>query len=123
TVVEDPMRCVIRGVAEILERGDKEKSKDEQRGGAALRLAPGETMPGYWGRRQAAKLGLKPEMRVGLHRRPDGWALTDPPAGLTGPDPDGHADVIIAFFTQARRPGAGGEGPGPPVFPAPGRAI
>jgi rod shape-determining protein MreB and related proteins len=41
TVVEDPMRCVIRGAAEILERGDKEKSKDEQRGGAALRLAPG----------------------------------------------------------------------------------
>jgi len=41
TVVEDPMRCVIRGAAEILERGDKEKGKDEQRGGAALRLAPG----------------------------------------------------------------------------------
>jgi hypothetical protein len=53
------------------------------------------------GRPQAAKLGLKPEMRVCLHQPPDGWALTDPPAGLTDADPDGRADVIIAFFTQA----------------------
>jgi len=58
-------------------------------------------MAGYSGRPQAAKLGLKPEMRVYLHRPPAGWALTDPPAGLAGPDPDGSADVILAFFTAA----------------------
>jgi hypothetical protein len=75
-------------------------------------------MPGYSGRPQAAKLGLKPEMRVSLHRRPDGWALTDPPAGLTGPDPDGHADVIIAFFTQARDLAAEAEDLGQQIFPA-----
>jgi hypothetical protein len=59
------------------------------------------TTPGYSGRPQAAKLGLKPGQRVGLHDPPDGWALTDPPAGLAGPGPDGQADVILAFFTEA----------------------
>ena len=59
------------------------------------------TTPGYSGRPQAAKLGLKPGQRVGLHHPPDGWALTDPPAGLEGPGADGSADVILAFFTQA----------------------
>jgi len=56
---------------------------------------------GYSGRPQSAKLGLKPEQRVHLHHPPPGWGLTDPPPGLTGPDPDGRADVIIAFFTSA----------------------
>ena len=55
---------------------------------------------GYSGRPQAAKLGLKPEQRVHLHHPPPGWALADPPAGLSGAD-DGRADVIIAFFTSA----------------------
>ena len=59
------------------------------------------TTPGYSGRPQAAKLGLKPGQRVDLHNRPDGWALTDPPAGLADPGPDGSADVILAFFTRA----------------------
>jgi hypothetical protein len=59
------------------------------------------TTPGYSGRPQAAKLGLKPGQRVYLHHPPGGWALTDPPAGLAGPDPDGQADLIIAFFTSA----------------------
>ena len=59
------------------------------------------TTPGYSGRSQAAKLGLKPGQRVHLHNPPDGWALTDPPAGLAGPGPDGSADVILAFFTRA----------------------
>jgi hypothetical protein len=58
---------------------------------------PGRSRPG---RPQAVKLGLKPEQRVHLHHPPPGWSLTDPPAGLTGPDPDGGADVIIAFFTS-----------------------
>ena len=31
---------------------------------------------------QAAKLGLKPGQRGGLHHRPPGWTLTDPPDGL-----------------------------------------
>jgi hypothetical protein len=51
------------------------------------------TAPGYSGRPQAAKLGLKPGLRVSLHQPPDGWALTNPP--------DGQADVIVAFFTAA----------------------
>ena len=59
------------------------------------------TGPGYPGRRQAAKLGLKPGQRVRLHHPPDGWALSDPPAGLAAPGPDGPADVIVAFFTRA----------------------
>jgi hypothetical protein len=59
------------------------------------------TTPGYSGRPQAAKLGLKPEQRVHLHNPPPGWALTRPPAGLAEPDPDGQADLIIAFFTSA----------------------
>jgi rod shape-determining protein MreB len=37
-VVEDPLRCVIRGAAEILERGDKDKAKGkEQHPGAGVR--------------------------------------------------------------------------------------
>src|SRR5580700_7050750 len=62
---------------------------------------PAVTTPGYSGRSQAAKLGLKPGQRVHLHHPPDGWDLTDPPDGLAGPDPDGTADVILAFFTSA----------------------
>jgi hypothetical protein len=56
---------------------------------------------GYSGRPQASKLGLKPEQRVHLHHPPPGWALADPPAGLADADPDGQADLIIAFFTRA----------------------
>lgn len=56
---------------------------------------------GYSGRSQAAKLGLKPEHRVVLDSAPPGWALADPPEGLTDADPDGSADVIVAFFTSA----------------------
>ena len=59
------------------------------------------TTPGYSGRPQAAKLGLKPGQRVHLDHPPDGWALTDPPPGLEEPGPDGGADVIVAFFTRA----------------------
>jgi len=53
------------------------------------------------GRPQAAKLGLKPGQRVGLSDPPPGWALADPPAGLLDAEPDGPADVIIAFFGAA----------------------
>ena len=59
------------------------------------------TTPGYSGRPQAAKLGLKPGQRVSLHQPPRGWALADPPGRLAGPGPDGQADVIVAFFTEA----------------------
>jgi hypothetical protein len=64
-------------------------------------LLPMVTTPGYSGRPQAVKLGLKPGQRVHLQDPPDGWALTHPPAGLAGPGPDGSADVILAFFTSA----------------------
>jgi hypothetical protein len=47
---------------------------------------------------QARKLGLKAGMRLALDAPPDGWRLADPPGGLAGPDEDGAADVIIAFF-------------------------
>jgi hypothetical protein len=57
--------------------------------------------PGSPSRPQAVKLGLKPGQRVRLHNPPDGWALSDPPAGLTDPGPDGPADVIVAFFARA----------------------
>jgi hypothetical protein len=56
---------------------------------------------GYSGRPQAAKLGLEAGHRVALHDVPEGWALTDPPDGLDGPGPDGEADVIVAFFSEA----------------------
>lgn len=59
------------------------------------------TTPGYSGRPQAVKLGLKPGQRVSLHQPPRGWALAKPPDGLAGPGPDGQADVIVAFFTKA----------------------
>jgi hypothetical protein len=57
---------------------------------------------------QAAKLGLKPEQRLSLHRRPPDWALADPPDGLVDADRDGPlapADVIIAFFTESDQVG------------------
>ncbi len=63
------------------------------------------TTPGYSGRPQAAKLGLKPGHRVDLQNRPDGWSLTDPPGGLAGPGSDGTADVILAFFSRAEEIG------------------
>jgi DUF3052 family protein len=59
------------------------------------------TTPGYSGRPQAVKLGLKPGQRVHLHNPPDGWALSDPPGELEEPAADGSADLILAFFTQA----------------------
>jgi len=54
--------------------------------------------PGYSGRPQAAKLGLRPGQRVHLHHPPAGWDLADPPDGLIDAGPDGPADLIIAFF-------------------------
>jgi hypothetical protein len=57
--------------------------------------------PGYPEPSQAAKLGLRTGQRVRLHQPPAGWALTDPPPGLAGPEPDGSADLILAFFISA----------------------
>jgi hypothetical protein len=57
--------------------------------------------PGYAGRPQAAKLGLRSGQRVHLWHRPPGWDLAGPPDGLIDAGPDGPADVIIAFFTTA----------------------
>jgi hypothetical protein len=53
------------------------------------------------GRPQAGKLGLKPGQRVVLCDPPRGWALADPPEGLLDAEPEGPADLIIAFFTAA----------------------
>jgi hypothetical protein len=56
---------------------------------------------GYSGTPQARKLGIKPGLRVSFDNAPPGWALADPPDGVTyvsGPD---AADVVIAFFWSA----------------------
>jgi hypothetical protein len=61
---------------------------------------------GYSAASQARKLGLKPGQRVALDEPPAGWQLREPPDGLRGPDPDGAADVIVAFFrARAEIPG------------------
>jgi hypothetical protein len=54
--------------------------------------------PGHPGTPQSRKLGLKTGQRVALDDPPPGWGLTDPPGGLLTPDPDGAADLIVAFF-------------------------
>lgn len=54
--------------------------------------------PGYSGTPQSRKLGLKAGQRVALDDPPPGWDLTEPPGGLLAPDPDGAADLIVAFF-------------------------
>lgn len=61
---------------------------------------------GQAGTPQARKLGLKPGHRVALDEPPAGWRLREPPDGLRGADPDGTADVIVAFFrAEADIPG------------------
>ena len=61
-------------------------------------MSPGSSAPGYSGRSQAAKLGLRPGQRVHLHHPPPGWDFADPPDGLIEAGRDGPADLIIAFF-------------------------
>ena len=56
---------------------------------------------GYSGTPQARKLGLKPGHRVALDEPPAHWQLQEPPDGLLDADPDGAADLIIAFFRAA----------------------
>ena len=76
------------------------------------------TPPGYSGSPQARKLGLKPGLRTALDAAPDGWALAEPPDGLRPADPDGAADLIVAFFRAAGDIGARLPGLGRRVFPA-----
>jgi hypothetical protein len=52
---------------------------------------------GYSGTPQARKLGLKPGMRVALDHAPGGWALDDPPDGITLVGPRSSAEVIVCF--------------------------
>jgi len=73
---------------------------------------------GYSGRPQAAKLGLKPGLRVLLVGTPAGWALADPPDGLDEPGPDGAADVVLAFFTEADGIGRQLDGLARRIYPA-----
>jgi hypothetical protein len=61
-------------------------------------MSPGSSAPGYSGRSQAAKLGLRPGQRVHLHHPPPGWDFADPPDGLIDAGRDGPADLIVAFF-------------------------
>jgi hypothetical protein len=70
------------------------------------------------GRSQAGKLGLKPGQRVHLEHAPAGWDLADPPSGLVPADPDGAADVIIAFFRAAAEIGAQIGELGQRIYPA-----
>ena len=50
---------------------------------------------------QARKLGLKAGMRVAFDEPPDGWELTEAPAGMLVAHADDPADVIVAFFRAA----------------------
>jgi hypothetical protein len=61
-------------------------------------VSPAHSGPGYSGRPQAAKLGLRPGQRVHLHHPPPGWDFAAPPDGLIDAGRDGPADLIIAFF-------------------------
>ena len=61
-------------------------------------MSPGSSGPGYSGRPQAGKLGLRPGQRVHLYHPPPGWDFADPPDGLIDAGRDGPADLIIAFF-------------------------
>jgi len=70
-------------------------------------------------RPQSAKLGLKPGHRVALVARPDGWSLSDPPAGLVDAGPaDEPADVVIAFCRFAAELGERLPALGKRIFPA-----
>ena len=61
-------------------------------------MSPAHSGPGYSGRPQAVKLGLRPGQRVHLHHPPPGWDFAAPPDGLIDAGRDGPADLIIAFF-------------------------
>ncbi len=67
---------------------------------------------------QAAKLGIRPGQRVHLYHPPPGWALADPPPGLSPAGDGGGADLIIAFFTTAGDMAAQLDGLARRVFPA-----
>lgn len=56
---------------------------------------------GYSGTPQWRKLGLKPGLRMTVDGAPRGWALEDPPDGITLGRKAGPADVIVAFFRAA----------------------
>ena len=57
--------------------------------------------PGYSGRPQHAKLGLRPGMCVSLDERPDGWGFIDLPGEVAVVSAAEPADLIISFFTSA----------------------
>lgn len=71
---------------------------------------------GYSGTPQARKLGVKPGLRVGLHRAPKGWALTDPPPFVAARA--GSVDVLIAFVRSTAELADGIAGFGERIFPA-----
>ena len=57
-------------------------------------MSPGA--PGYSGRPQAVKLGLRPGQRVHLHHPPAGWDFADPPDGLLdAPDQAQPGPVVV----------------------------
>jgi hypothetical protein len=58
---------------------------------------------GYSGTPQARKLGLRAGARVGLDHVPEAWTLSDPPADIIYVGADEPAEVIVAFFTEARQ--------------------
>jgi hypothetical protein len=74
--------------------------------------------PGYSGRPQAGKLGLRPGQRVHLHHPPQGWDFADPPDGLIDAGPDGPADLIVAFFGSRTAMAAELDGLARRIYPA-----
>ena len=79
-------------------------------------MSPGA--PGYSGRPQAVKLGLRPGQRVHLHHPPAGWDFADPPDGLLDAGPAGPADLIIAFFSSRAAIAAELDGLARRIYPA-----
>ena len=79
-------------------------------------MSPGS--PGYSGRPQSAKLGLRPGQRVHLHQPPAGWDFADPPDGLLDAGPAGPADLIIAFFSSRAAIAAELDGLARRIYPA-----
>ena len=75
-------------------------------------------MPGYPGRSQGAKLGLKSGQQIAIVNRPPDWTLADPPDELSDAGPTGPADVIIAFFGEAADIPARLPGLAQRIFPA-----
>jgi len=88
-LVEDPLRCVIRGAAEILERKD---AKGQANGVPGLRSLPG-SLPGSWpgGRYSSGCLAMAAGSRPAMSQ-PTTAAITGMPTPMSSRFPAGRLD-------------------------------